>query len=487
MAVELQCPRTLALQFPSEVYRSTGASQVLPELVKSLDLPNVRGIQFMQNGVVRVTYKEPAQCDAALTSGIRFRGAALRTSPVDSRTRLVYVRDLPVEVPVDGLKVYLRAFGVIHSVSMQTYPGMPQVFTGTRVVKVTLAKDLPSSARVSGFDVRFWYQGQPQACPVCRSYGHRVKDCPFNGLCRRCSQPGHMARECSFRRSSVVPAASSVPDVSDPVAGADLSISEDEDDLDYVLSSASESGPCSDDEEVIRSVPTSVLAARARKRSAPPAVPSDESSVDLRDNELSPASDPVDPVPGTPESASAVVASDPVPSTPESASAVVPDPVPVASVPDPVPGTPVSASAVVVPDVKTSVSKPRKKKPRPSKSAVASSPPKSSSVPVTSTPVAESTSVAESPPPTYWEATRDTGRGYVVKDCTGAQVYFDFGRLTHSIEIESTTFEYVRFVKYVHHNVDRPYLCDYVKASTHAPRTTGLLPGTPLEFPKPSK
>ena len=491
MAVELQCPRTLALQFPSEVYRSTGASQVLPELVKSLDLPNVRGIQFMQNGVVRVTYKEPAQCDAALTSGIRFRGAALRTSPVDSRTRLVYVRDLPVEVPVDGLKVYLRAFGVIHSVSMQTYPGMPQVFTGTRVVKVTLAKDLPSSARVSGFDVRFWYQGQPQACPVCRSYGHRVKDCPFNGLCRRCSQPGHMARECSFRRSSVVPAASSVPDVSDPVAGADLSISEDEDDPDYVLSSASESGPCSGDEEVLRSVPTSVLAARARKRSAPPAVPSDESSVDLRDNELSPASDPVDPVPGTPESASAVVVSDPVPvpdpvpGTPESASAVVPDPV--ASVPDPVPGTPVSASAVVVPDGKTSVSKPRKKKPRPSKSAVASSPAKSSSVPVKSTPVAESTSVAESPPPTYWEATRDTGRGYVVKDCTGAQVYFDFSRLTRSIEIESTTFEYVRFVKYVHHNVDRPYLCDYVKASTRAPRTTGLLPGTPLEFPKPSK
>ena len=486
MAVELQCPRTLALQFPSEIYRSTGASQVLPELVKSLDLPNVRGIQFMQNGVVRVTYKEPAQCDAALTSGIRFRGAALRTSPVDSRTRLVYVRDLPVEVPVDGLKVYLRAFGVIHSVSLQTYPGMPQVFTGTRVVKVTLAKDLPSSARVSGFDVRFWYQGQPQACPVCRSYGHRVKDCPFNGLCRRCSQPGHMARECSFRRSSVVPAASSVPDVSDPVAGADLSISEDEDDPDYVLSSASESGPCSGDEEVLRSVPTSVLAARARKRSAPPAVPSDESSVDLRDNELSPASDPVDPVPGTPESASAVVVSDPVPvpdpvpGTPESASAVVPDPV--ASVPDPVPGTPVSASAVVVPDGKTSVSKPRKKKPRPSKSAVASSPAKSSSVPV-----AESTSVAESPPPTYWEATRDTGRGYVVKDCTGAQVYFDFGRLTRSIEIESTTFEYDRFVKYVHHNVDRPYLCDYVKASTRAPRTTGLLPGTPLEFPEPSK
>ena len=390
------------------------------------------------------------------------------------------MRDLPVEVPDDGLKVYLRAFGVVHSCLMQTYPGMPEVSTGTRVVKVTLAKDRPSSARVSGFDVRLWYQGQPQACPVCRSYGHRVKDCPFNGLCRRCRQPAHMARECSFRRSSSVP--------EDPVAGVDPSISEDEDDPDYVLSSASESGPCSGDEEVLRSVPTSVLAAQARKRSVPPAVPFDQSSVDLRDNELSPASDPVF---GTPESASAVVASDPV---------TVRDPVPV---PDPVPGTPVSASAVVVPDgtpvsastvspessvpppaKESSGSKARKKKPRSSQAATASSSAKSTSVksaPAKSSP-AKSTSVPGPPFSTYWEASRRTGFGYVLQDCTGDPVYFDFGRFSRSIEIESTTFEYDRFVKYVHHNVERPYLW-----FCRTPRTKELPAGTPLEFPKASK
>ena len=463
MAAVLQCPRTLAVQFPSEIYRSTGASQVLPELVKSLDMPNVRAVQFMRNGVVRVTYEEPAQCDAALASGISFRGATLRVAPVDSRTRLVYVRDLPVEVPDDGLIVYLRAFGVVHSCVMQTYPRLPQVATGTRVVKVTLTKDLPSSARISGFDVRFWYQGQPQACPVCRSYGHRVKDCPFNGLCRRCSQPGHMARECSFRRSSVsTPAASSVPDVSvsDPVAGVDPAMSEDEDDPDYVPSSASEPGSCSGDEEVLRS-------ARARKRSVPPV---NESSVDLRDNELSPASDPV---PGTPESASAVVASDPVPGTPESASAVVSsNPVSASAdpVPDPVPGTPVSASAVVVPD-SPPVPKPKKRKPRPPQAAEAS-------VPAESTPV-ESTPVTRPPRRTFWEATRRTGFGSVVADGTGASVYLDFGRLSRSIEIESTSFEYDRFVKYVHHGVGH--------IPIRSPDTVYLSPGTPLEFPKPPK
>ena len=378
---------------------------------------------------------------------------------------------------------------------MQTYPGMPDVFTGTRVVKVTLTKDLPSSARVSGFDVRLWYQGQPQVCPVCRSYGHRVKDCPFNGLCRRCSQPGHMARECSFRRTSVDPAVSSVPD---PVAGADPSISEDEADPDYVPSSASEPGSCSGDEEVLRSVPTSVLAARVRKRSAPPAVPSDESSVDLRDNELSPVSELASTVPGTPESASAVVA-------PESGSAP--------AVPDPVPGTPVSASAVAVPDgtpvsasAESSGSKPKKKKPRSSQSAVASSlakffsvksnpvksdPVKSTPVqssPVESTPVestpaesasVESSPVAGSPPVSFWEASRRTGFGYVIDDGCSSSIRLDFGRLSRSIEIESTSFEYDRFVKYVHHGFGRvPF---------RAPHTTYLPAGTPLEFPKPPK
>ena len=281
-----------------------------------------------------------------------------------------------------------------------------------------------------------------------------------------------------LRRSSVsTPAASSVPDVSvsDPVAGVDPAMSEDEDDPDYVPSSASEPGSCSGDEEVLRSVPTSVLAARARKRSAPPV---DESSVDLRDNELSPASDPV---PGTPESASAVVASHPVPDsvpgTPESASAVVSsDPVSASAdpVPDPVPVR-LSASAVVVPD-STPVPKPKKRKPRPPQAAEASVP--AESTPVESTPV-KSTPVTRPPRRTFWEATRRTGFGSVVADGTGASVYLDFGRLSRSIEIESTSLEYDRFVKYVHHGVGR--------IPIRSPDTVYLSPGTPLEFPKPPK
>ena len=290
MSAVVQCPRTLAVHFPSTVYRSAGSAQVLPDLAKSLDIAYVQCIQFVPNGIVRVTFKESAQCDAALASGVSFRGSKLRVSPVDARTRLVYVRDLPAEVPDEPVCVFLRQYGVVHSLSPQFHPGLPGVKNGTRVAKVTLLKDLPTSVRIAGFDVRLWYQGQPQPCPVCRQFGHRVRDCPLNGLCRRCRLPGHVARECSSREVSVAPSSVPVSGAGSPVSVAD------EDDQDYVYFSASESDAvsdeeeavdaCSGDEEVLKSAaPDHEVASRTRKRalseSFVESIVSAESSVDL--------------------------------------------------------------------------------------------------------------------------------------------------------------------------------------------------------------
>ena len=290
MSAVVQCPRTLAVHFPSTVYRSAGSAQVLPDLAKSLDIADVQCIQSVPNGIVRVTFKESAQCDAALASGVSFRGSKLSVSPVDARTRLVYVRDLPAEVPDEPVCVFLRQYGVVHSLSPQFHPGLPGVKNGTRVAKVTLLKDLPTSVRIAGFDVRLWYQGQPQPCPVCCQFGHRVRDCPLNGLCRRCRLAGHVARECSSREVSVAPSSVPVSGAGSPVSAAD------EDDQDYVYFSASESDAvsdeeeavdaCSGDEEVLKSAaPDHEVASRTRKRalseSFVESIVSAESSVDL--------------------------------------------------------------------------------------------------------------------------------------------------------------------------------------------------------------
>ena len=66
----------------------------------------------------------------------------------------------------------------------------------------------------------FGHAGQPPQYSICRSSGHRAPACPLSGLCRRCRQPGHMARECTQAWGSSVSApATDMP--SEPSASSD--------------------------------------------------------------------------------------------------------------------------------------------------------------------------------------------------------------------------------------------------------------------------
>jgi len=434
----VQCLRTLAVHFPPTVYRSSGSAQVLPDLVKSLDIANVQCIQFVPNGVVRVTFKESAQCDAALASGVSFRGSKLSVSPVDARTRLVYVRDLPAEVPDEPVSVFLRQYGVVHSLSPQFHPGMPGVKNGTRVAKVTLQKDLPSSARIAGFDVRLWYQGQPRSCPVCRQFGHRVRDCPLNGLCRRCRQPGHMARECSSRLSTAVPAS---------VSGADPPMSDDEeDDPDYAYPSASESEVCSGDEEVTRLACLVGLTTSLRKRSL------SESYANVfgaLDSGVNPFDKP--PLSGSLQS----LLSEPSDESSAQPSAAEPS-VPVPS--DPVPSDPVSRSLP-----------PRKRK----KKSV-DLPPSGFS----------SQQVADALTRPYSGILPRTAYAYVCPDAVkpDVPVVMDFGYLTRSVVADECSFELDRFVKYVHRKFSR-VVASPIFASSVVVSEESLPAGSPAKFP----
>lgn len=260
------CASTLVLQFPDEVYRSSGESVVLPELLKSVDVPKVRCVQFIRNGLVRVTFDDTASCDAALSSGVVFRGARLPVSSVSARSRLVYVRDLPAEVPESFVESTLSSYGTVHTVTAMEHTGYPGLLNGTRLVRIVLEKDIPSSLHISGFECRVWYRGQPQACIICHSYRHRVRECPLNGLCRRCHKAGHVARECREpRRLSTVP--------SEPLSSL-VSPEEDssEADVDFVPVDESESASSiAENEELLVSGDESVLAEET-VRDLPPRV-----------------------------------------------------------------------------------------------------------------------------------------------------------------------------------------------------------------------
>ena len=198
MSGRFACPNSLVAYFPTAIYKSVAAAEVLPKLLDAVPVPReeVLVVQFLRNGAVRLTFKSSRACDTVCEAGIRFGEHRLRIAPVEPKHVLVYLRDCPIEVPNKVASKVLEAFGVVHKITASAHEGFPGLLNGTRVVKMSLNADIPSVLRVGGFDCRVWYRRQPVLCSICAKAGHRPKQCPFNGLCRRCRKPGHMAREC---------------------------------------------------------------------------------------------------------------------------------------------------------------------------------------------------------------------------------------------------------------------------------------------------
>ena len=197
MPVHYDCSSSLVAFFPPAIYQSAGSSTVLPDLLQSVGQDAVSTVQFLRNGAARITFKTAAQCDRVVAAGIVFRDTPLRVVSADARSRLVYLRDCPAEVPDDVVKRFFLSFGEVHLVSRSCHQAFPGIRDGNRVIRITLTKDVPGSVSISGYECRVWYRRQPASCAICKKVGHRSKSCPLSGLCRRCRRPGHHARHCT--------------------------------------------------------------------------------------------------------------------------------------------------------------------------------------------------------------------------------------------------------------------------------------------------
>ena len=171
-------------------------------------------------------------------SEFRFEDTVDPVTPADCVVKSVYVRDLPFEVSDEFIVSVFSTYSKVYSVKSVYHKEFPAFCTGTRTVVMSVNDSVPSIVNVHGFECRVWYPGQPAYCAVCRSSGHLPRVCPLLGLCWRCKQPGHVARECVQAWIQPRPPA---PLASDPVA-PDVS-SEEEEDLSSVSSEVVEPRP----------------------------------------------------------------------------------------------------------------------------------------------------------------------------------------------------------------------------------------------------
>ena len=210
-------PKSVVLHFPPNVYQKIGASEILPQLLQKFEPDEVRCVQFLRGGKVRVTFRKSSARDFWLTKLLHLKGYDVPVTRDDEKLSVLHLRDLPYEVHADDLQDFFSAYGTVLAMERSTNADFPSLCDGNRVIKMILKKDLPYFLTVFGFECRLWYRDQPIQCFLCREHGHRAQACPLSGRCRRCHQPGHVARECSQAWGSVSRVAvDPVPESVDP-------------------------------------------------------------------------------------------------------------------------------------------------------------------------------------------------------------------------------------------------------------------------------
>ena len=191
-----QFPCSLVAQFPENVYKNAGVSDILSLVMRSLDPDKISCMQFLRAGKLRLTFQDAEACSAVLKDGLDL-DFPVQLLPADDRIRVVHLRDLPVEVDDDSVSAFFSDYGEVLSVDHCHFESYPSVRNGNRIIKMLLTQDIPYFVEIERCNCRVWYSRQPVQCSICREVGHRAPACPLSGRCRRCHQPGHVARECT--------------------------------------------------------------------------------------------------------------------------------------------------------------------------------------------------------------------------------------------------------------------------------------------------
>ena len=137
-----QFPCSLVAQFPENVYKNAGVSDILPLVMRSLDPDKISCMQFLRAGKLRLTFQDAEACSAVLKDGLDL-DFLVQLLPADDRIRVVHLRDLPVEVDDDSVSAFLSDYGEVLSVDHCHFESYPSVRNGNRIIKMLLTQDIP--------------------------------------------------------------------------------------------------------------------------------------------------------------------------------------------------------------------------------------------------------------------------------------------------------------------------------------------------------
>ena len=167
------------------------------EVIKAKFRPAlVLSVQFVPVKQVQVTFEDSKMKDnVEKFETIDLNGVKCPIVGGGPIAQNILIYHFPYEEDDARLKTFLSPFGKVLSIRYQHYPGMPDVSTGTCIVRMIREKAIPRNLNIGSIRVKCWYVGQPIECDICRG-AHVAKDCPMRGKCRNCRQEGHLAKDC---------------------------------------------------------------------------------------------------------------------------------------------------------------------------------------------------------------------------------------------------------------------------------------------------
>ena len=195
--VDIECR-----DFPAGTTSSDIANWIMEFFVNSYPEFKVKSIQLASGRVAHVAIDRDcvgAKDTIEALGDVSIHGVqcfVLKPEPSAPSLQYVLVYQYPYEYPNDSVATVMDKFGAVKDVLFQHWTNLPEVSTGTRIVRMVVEKEIPHFLFIRGIRCKVWYRDQPLTCDICSKGGQKASACPDKGKCLRCHNPGHVARHC---------------------------------------------------------------------------------------------------------------------------------------------------------------------------------------------------------------------------------------------------------------------------------------------------
>jgi len=177
----------------------TASTDIAKAIIDYFNAQNVKvlAIQQCRNKIARVTFDNRTACELIrLRVELDMDGVKVPVIPPPPNWVNVVVYNYPYDAPDEYITDVLYYFGKIHNIRCQHWTNLPEVATGTRVVRINLRKSIPRFVMFGSYRCKVWYRGQPTYCDICKEKSHIAFNCPYKGKCLSCKESDHVAHKC---------------------------------------------------------------------------------------------------------------------------------------------------------------------------------------------------------------------------------------------------------------------------------------------------